>query len=203
MILGAQPLFHKDVVSLQQRVLDTLLCLLVDIYNSLNDSWTTTTLSQARDYFAATSVGHLALFAGGSGLDRVDIFLTCTFECPLADCIDMTCINSLCTASTFKPENTSCSDGVICNGLEVCDGVGNCLSLEPAPFNTTCDNGVWCDGNDDVCDGEGACVSVQDRCDINQECNNQCNEVEQNCFSDEGTLCTDGECTGWIFILQN
>src|SRR5688500_10668651 len=35
---------------------------------------TVTTLSQARNYLAATSVGNLALFGGGSGSNRVDIF---------------------------------------------------------------------------------------------------------------------------------
>src|SRR5690349_12736354 len=37
----------------------------VDIYNLSNNSWTTASLSQARGYLAATSVGNLALFAGG------------------------------------------------------------------------------------------------------------------------------------------
>ena len=117
----------------------------------------------------------------------------------------MTCQNSLC-ASTFKPANDSCGDGDVCSGDESCDGVGHCIGNEPAPINTPCSNGVWCDG-DEVCDGEGACVSVQDRCDLLSECNNQCNEVEQNCFSDAGTLCSGGECTGWLefhfFIHQN
>src|SRR5690606_21207721 len=49
----------------------------VDIYNSLNDSWTTATLSQPRYFLTATTVGHLALFAGGAGSgpsNLVDIY---------------------------------------------------------------------------------------------------------------------------------
>jgi predicted Ser/Thr protein kinase len=37
----------------------------VDIYDTTDGSWNTATLSQARAYLAATSVGHLVLFAGG------------------------------------------------------------------------------------------------------------------------------------------
>jgi hypothetical protein len=37
----------------------------VDIYNTLNGSWSTATLSQARFDLAATSVGNLVLFGGG------------------------------------------------------------------------------------------------------------------------------------------
>ena len=50
----------------------------VDIFNGTTGQWTTATLSEARCYFAATSVGHYALFAGGYRQawvsDRVDIF---------------------------------------------------------------------------------------------------------------------------------
>jgi hypothetical protein len=37
----------------------------VDIYNTLNGSWSTATLSQPRCCLAATSVGNLVLFGGG------------------------------------------------------------------------------------------------------------------------------------------
>ena len=37
----------------------------VDIYNYSSNTWTTANLSQARYFLAATSVGNLALFAGG------------------------------------------------------------------------------------------------------------------------------------------
>jgi hypothetical protein len=38
---------------------------LVDIYNSANNTWTTASLSQARARHRATTVGNLAIFAGG------------------------------------------------------------------------------------------------------------------------------------------
>ena len=37
----------------------------MDIYNYSSNTWTTANLSQARASLAATSVGNLALFAGG------------------------------------------------------------------------------------------------------------------------------------------
>lgn len=37
----------------------------VDVYNSATGTWSTARLSVARDRIAATSVGNVALFAGG------------------------------------------------------------------------------------------------------------------------------------------
>jgi hypothetical protein len=51
----------------------------VDIFDSLNGMWNTTTLSQARYYLASTSLGNLAFFGGGQTTGNqpfnvVDIF---------------------------------------------------------------------------------------------------------------------------------
>jgi hypothetical protein len=37
----------------------------VDLYNSATGAWSTAQLSEKRDLLAATSVGNVALFAGG------------------------------------------------------------------------------------------------------------------------------------------
>ncbi len=37
----------------------------VDLYNSASGTWSTAQLSVARSHLAATSVGNLAIFAGG------------------------------------------------------------------------------------------------------------------------------------------
>jgi hypothetical protein len=37
----------------------------VDVYNSATGAWTTAQLSVRRNYLAATSVGYVAVFAGG------------------------------------------------------------------------------------------------------------------------------------------
>ena len=39
----------------------------VDLYNSASGTWSTAQLSVARHYLAATSVGNVAIFAGGYG----------------------------------------------------------------------------------------------------------------------------------------
>ena len=39
----------------------------VDLYNSASGTWSTAQLSVARFLLAATSVGNVAIFAGGSG----------------------------------------------------------------------------------------------------------------------------------------
>ncbi len=39
----------------------------MDMFNSASGTWSTAQLSEARGYFAATSVGNLAIFAGGLG----------------------------------------------------------------------------------------------------------------------------------------
>ena len=39
----------------------------VDLYNSASGTWSTAQLSVARDRLSATSVGNIAIFAGGVG----------------------------------------------------------------------------------------------------------------------------------------
>ncbi len=46
----------------------------VDIYSAENNTWTSASLSQARDHLSATSVGSLALVGGGGVSVVVDIF---------------------------------------------------------------------------------------------------------------------------------
>ena len=54
----------------------------VDLYDSGTGRWSTAQLSQARWYLSATSVGAVALFAGGeiSELSRI------VFVCRVRDC---------------------------------------------------------------------------------------------------------------------
>jgi hypothetical protein len=43
----------------------------VDLYNSTTGAWSTAQLSVARSYLAATSVGNVAIFAGGNNVGVV------------------------------------------------------------------------------------------------------------------------------------
>ncbi len=54
----------------------------VDLYDSGTGRWSTAQLSQARGYLSATSVGTVAIFAGGQvgKLLRI-VFVCCVREC--------------------------------------------------------------------------------------------------------------------------
>ena len=81
-----------------------------------------------------------------------------------------TCLDGLCAGSAY-----TCDDGLFCNGLEACDGLGGCQNAGPPCLTpcmqacdeaadrcgpdgpgTDCDDGVACTG-EDACDGDGAC----------------------------------------------
>jgi hypothetical protein len=47
---------------------------MVDLYNSASGTWSTAELSQPRTGLAATSVGNVAIFAGGRFIQSVDLY---------------------------------------------------------------------------------------------------------------------------------
>ncbi len=49
----------------------------VDLYDSRTERWSTAQLSQARWSLSATSVGALAMFAGGSDIMLLSIVFVC------------------------------------------------------------------------------------------------------------------------------
>ena len=54
----------------------------VDLYDSGTGRWSTAQLSQARSYLSATSVGTVAIFAGGSDSKLLRIvFVCCVRDC--------------------------------------------------------------------------------------------------------------------------
>ena len=54
----------------------------VDLYDSVTGRWSTAQLSQARTQLAATSVGTVAIFAGGQDGKLLNIvFFCCAREC--------------------------------------------------------------------------------------------------------------------------
>ena len=54
----------------------------VDLYDSGTGGWSTAQLSQARYYLSATSVGTVAIFAGGDGSKLLRIvFVCCVRDC--------------------------------------------------------------------------------------------------------------------------
>ncbi|MHC4090450.1 MAG: FG-GAP repeat protein [Planctomycetota bacterium] len=121
-------------------------------------------------------------------------------------CTDDTCgVDGTCASA---PNNANCiSDGLFCNGAEVCDAVNDCVSTgDPCPAgefcnDTTdecdecqvdgdCDDGEFCTGVE-ACVG-GSCVAGTDPCP-----EQSCDEVNDECECDDNADCDDGEfCTG-------
>ena len=52
-----------------------------DLYDSGTGRWSTAQLSQARGYLSATSVGTVAIFAGGQGGKLFRIVFVCCVSC--------------------------------------------------------------------------------------------------------------------------
>jgi hypothetical protein len=76
--------------------------------------------------------------------------------CPGATaCLDATCnkTSGQCGLKA-KPAGTSCSDGNVCNGAELCDAKGTCTAGTPP----NCDDGNTCTA--DSCDPAAGCKSV-------------------------------------------
>ncbi|HIL12768.1 MAG TPA: hypothetical protein EYG16_03745 [Deltaproteobacteria bacterium] len=106
----------------------------------------------------------------------------------------------------------ACSDETFCNGTEVCDATGSCVtsgsdpcvdtcnsicedlgnSCQPDPVDTPCDDGAFCNG-DDACDGAGTCAGAGDPCTAGGDCNDVCDEALDSCLVPAGTSCaSDG-----------
>ncbi len=130
----------------------------------------------------------------------------------------------------FKPPGSDClDDGNFCNGPEICDDSGTCVSVGApcvggeichsvcneeddncaAPAGTICQNALvgLCDGVD-VCDGAGNCVEEWsppdvvcrpslDPCDAAEYCTGSSGACPQDGLAEDGTDCDDGDfCNG-------
>jgi hypothetical protein len=130
-------------------------------------------------------------------------------------CVNNSSCNNTCNEdeeNCFTSYGTSCTDdNIFCDGIEVCNGVGLCTSIDPpcvgnslcnntcneeshlcfTSYGTSCkDDNIFCNGIE-VCNGTGYCISIDPPCVNNSSCNNTCNEDEENCFTSYGTSCVD------------
>jgi serine protease len=128
------------------------------------------------------------------------------------------------TAAKTCSTDADCSDGLYCNGTEVCvagvcqtgtpincsDGVActvdSCDETIKAcvntPNNALCDDGVYCNGAE-TCDATLGCqAGTPVVCDDGNECTtDSCNESLKACENikvDDNTACTDGVCCSGI-----
>ena len=129
------------------------------------------------------------------------------------------CLAGACQPND-EPSGTSCDDGLFCTGIDVCDGVGSCLSPgDPCDSfgllcdetadecvtcisDTECDDGIYCDGAE-ACSG-GACTDGADPCPggICEEAAGVCRDCANDADCDDGLYCNGTEtCAGGICAL--
>jgi len=136
------------------------------------------------------------------------------------------CTNDSCNEATDQcdnvADNSNCSDGQFCNGIETCDPTNDCQAGTPpdcgdgvactvdscdevgdacvhAPNDASCDNGLYCDGSES-CNAISGCQSgTPVNCNDGVTCTvDSCNEAADTCSNiPDNTACGDGLfCTG-------
>ncbi len=146
------------------------------------------------------------------------------------NCADsVSCTTDACNEAndtcTHTPNNAPCSDGLFCNGAEVCHAVNGCKPGTPPncsdgisctedacneagdtcthkPKNNLCDNGLFCDGSE-VCNlTQGCKPGTAPNCADSVNCTiDSCDEDNNTCkHVPSNALCTDGQfCNGAEF----
>ncbi len=139
------------------------------------------------------------------------------------DCDDgVSCTIDACDeetqSCTHEPDDALCDNGLLCDGVEVCDVQEGCQSPAPIacddgvectvdrcdedsgdclhePDDTYCNNGVFCDGTE-TCDGVQGCMSGASPCG-----DAPCDETGGRCVGclvdadcDDGVECTQDNC---------
>jgi hypothetical protein len=76
--------------------------------------------------------------------------------CTVDQCVGGGTASGFCR-NTARPSGTACGDDNACNGVELCDGAGQCQPGTIAAAGTSCADGDACNG-DETCNGFGTCV---------------------------------------------
>jgi len=79
-------------------------------------------------------------------------------ETEVCDGVDNNCVGGV----DEEPASASCSDGLFCNGPEVCDAVLGCLDGTPLPGCE--DDGLWCNGQESCDEQLDECFSTPEPC---------------------------------------
>jgi len=136
--------------------------------------------------------------------------------CTLDSCDD---VNDVCV---HTPQNSACSDGLWCTGVETCDPVNDCQAGTPVncddavsctvdscnestdscdhvPTNSLCDDGAWCNGAE-TCDAVNDCQpGTAPNCNDGVPCTvDTCDEINDVCVNTaSNAACDDGAwCNG-------
>ena len=152
---------------------------------------------------------------------------TCQPGTPVVCDDGQACTTDTCTepsgACAFTPNDAACSDGLFCNGEEVCNPVTGCESgptvdcsgvvaecgdgfcnettdaCDAFPTDALCDDGLFCNGVEQ-CDPSNTCqAGTPIDCDDGFNCtSDSCNEAADTCnHTPDDALCQDGAfCNG-------
>lgn len=129
-----------------------------------------------------------------NGVETCDAELGCQAGTSVVCNDEIECTTDACNEATdacaFTPNNAVCTDGIFCNGTEVCNPATGC---EPGPLET-CNDGIAC--TTDTCDTEtDSCVHspVQSLCNDGLFCNGTetCDAV-LGCLAGTPVNCNDG-----------
>jgi hypothetical protein len=158
-----------------------------------------------------------------NGLEFCDLLNGCHAGTP-PNCNDgVSCTADSCDevhdTCAHAPNDASCSDGLFCNGLEVCDPINGCKAGTPpncndgiactvdgcdetndtcthTPNNTLCDDTLFCNGPE-VCNPTVGCQSgPAPNCNDGVACTlDSCNETKRSCVHAPN----DGACNDGLF----
>ncbi|HYC01549.1 MAG TPA: dockerin type I domain-containing protein [Candidatus Limnocylindrales bacterium] len=137
----------------------------------------------------------------------------------------ITCTTDSCNTGSDSCENAPvhsvCTDGLFCNGEEMCDAGSGCVdgddpdcddeiactndscieesdSCANTPDHSACADPLFCNG-EEICDAGTGCIDGEDACDDEIVCTvDACDEIMDSCSNvATDVLCSDGEfCTG-------
>ncbi|MGB0589667.1 MAG: hypothetical protein ACPGU1_08325 [Myxococcota bacterium] len=152
----------------------------------------------------------------GDTCDEAGACVGSPYTCPQGSCIMESTPNGEGCDVSYANAGTSCDDGLLTTGGDVCDGEGSCigqpLACEPQSCQLSsvangedCDVvwsplGVACDDDDpstklDICDGAGGCAGESYTCEATQ-CEAASTPNGEGCdvfFMAEGFACDDGD----------
>ncbi len=157
--------------------------------------------TDACDHAPSDAICDNALFCDGT--ETCSVTNDCQSGAP-PNCADAVgCTTDSCNETTdtcdHLPSNTTCGDGLFCNGAETCDVTGDCQSgSDPCPgllcsetvgtcvdclIDADCSNGLFCDGNEQCNTATGTCFAgTPPNCGDGVSCTgDSCNETTDSC----------------------
>jgi len=131
---------------------------------------------------------------GGSCLPGVPVVCSDSVSCTQDSCDEST------DQCVFTPQNSACSDGEACNGVEVCSATSGCQPGTPLD----CDDGSVC--TTDACDSVLGCTHTPITCNDGNVCtDDSCNPAtgcqftnNTSACADDGNSCTTDVCSAGV-----